>query len=62
MEYKRVTYLLSLLHSATEGEKKEQIGELFKRAVISTDEYQKLKKKCKKGNNIPERNCDFQAD
>ena len=44
MEYKRVTYLLSLLHSATEGGKKEQIGELFKRAVISTDEYQKLKK------------------
>lgn len=44
MEYKRVTYLLSLLHSATEGEKREQIEEIFKRAVIATDEYQKLKK------------------
>lgn len=44
MEYKRTIYLLSLLHSATEGDKKERIEELFKRAVTSTDEYQKLKK------------------
>ena len=44
MEYKRTLYLLSLLHSATEGDKKERIEELFKRAVTSTDEYQKLKK------------------
>ena len=44
MEYKRTMYLLSLLHSATEGSKKERIGELFKQAVTSTNEYQRLKK------------------
>lgn len=44
MEYKRTMYLLSLLHSATEGTKKERIGELFKQAVTSTNEYQRLKK------------------
>ncbi len=44
MEYKRTMYLLSLLHSAAEGSKKERIGELFKQAVISTNEYQRMKK------------------
>lgn len=44
MEYKRTMYLLSLLHSATEESKKERIGELFKQAVTSTNEYQRLKK------------------
>lgn len=44
MEYKRTMYLLSLLHSAAEGAKKERIGDLFKNAVTSTDEYQQLKK------------------
>lgn len=44
MEYKRTMYLLSLLHSAADDSKRERLGELFKSAVISTDEYQKLKK------------------
>ena len=44
MEYKRTMYLLSLLHSATEEAKKERIGELFRQAVTSTNEYQRLKK------------------
>ncbi len=44
MEYKRTMYLLSLLHSAADGSKKDRIGDLFKQAVTSTDEYQHLKK------------------
>ena len=44
MEYKRTMYLFSLLYTATEGNKKEKLGELFKQAVTSTEEYQQLKK------------------
>lgn len=44
MEYKRTMYLLSLLYSASDGEKEKRIGELFKQAVTATNEYQYLKK------------------
>ncbi len=44
MKYKRTLYLLSLLYSTAEGNKKGKIGELFKQAISSADEYQHLKK------------------
>lgn len=44
MEYKKTIYLLSLLYSGAAEEKRPGIGELFKQAVMSTEEFQRLKK------------------
>lgn len=43
MDYKRTMCILSLLHTIAEGDNKIKLQDLFKKAVLSTNEYQKLK-------------------
>lgn len=43
MDYKRTMCILSLLHTIAEGDNKIKLQDLFKQAVLSTNEYQKLK-------------------
>lgn len=44
MEYRKTMYLLSLLYAGANDTNRKRIGDLFKEAVIRTEEYDELKK------------------